>query len=644
MEESDLSTNAQQHFIIGTAGHIDHGKTALVQALTGTNTDRLKEEQARGLTIDIGFAHLGENATIIDVPGHEKFVKNMVAGVSTIDLVLFVVAADDGIMPQTREHLDILNILQVRKGIVVLTKIDTVEPDWIDLVEDDLKGLVTGTCLENAPFYRVDSLSGKGISELKSAIESTLQKLTSRHDRGVFWLPVDRSFSMKGFGTVVTGSILSGTTQTGEEVEILPGGRKSRIRGLQKHSAEVQSVRSGDRAAINIHGIAKDDISRGDVLAAPGLFKASKKIQGKVRLLKNSAPLKSNARIRFHTGTAEIMGRIRSIDGQRIEPGMSCFAQIDLEKNIAVRRLDLFVIRQYSPSFTIGGGTILDAHPAPLRRKNLQETLHQLQALEKEDPGELIQEQFLREASGVATLQDIIAKTGLSENIVTSQIAKLEKQGTLVRVSKKSLAHSMRYQQISSQIENYLQEFHSNHPMRVGFSKAELLQRMDKKLTQPFLQFCLEKMITEKKIRDTSGFIALADFQIALSAQHEQLKDRLVEQLLKSRFSPPTPEELSIKLGENIQTIASLLTLVVTEGLAIKAGDDHYFHRDMVALAHKNLIHWLKEKEHITISEFKTLVDNTSRKYALPLLNYFDTIEVTSRNGDIRYLGIGADE
>lgn len=493
-----MPTSEQQHYIIGTAGHIDHGKTALVQALTGTNTDRLKEEQARGLTIDIGFAHLGDHATIIDVPGHEKFVKNMVAGVSTIDLVLFVVAADDGIMPQTREHLDILNILQVRKGIVVLTKIDTVEPDWIDLVQDDLKSLVVGTCLENAPFFRVDSLSGKGIPELKAEVEATLQKLAPRHDRGVFWLPVDRSFSMKGFGTVVTGSILSGTIQTGDEVEILPAGRKSRIRGLQKHSAEVQSVRSGDRAAINLHGIAKEEIYRGDVLAAAGIFKASKKIQGKVRLLKNSSPLKSNARIRLHTGTAEIMGRIRSIDGQKIEPGMTCFAQIDLEKEIAVRRLDLFVIRQYSPSFTIGGGIILDAHPAPLKRKNLQETIQQLQALENEDPGELIQEQFLRDASGVATVQDIIAKTGLSEKIVTEHIGKLEKQGTLLRISKKSLAHGMRYQQIGSQIEIQLQDFHSSHPMHVGFSKAELLQKMDKKLAQPFLQFCLEKMIAEK--------------------------------------------------------------------------------------------------------------------------------------------------
>lgn len=639
-----MAGDTKQHFIIGTAGHIDHGKTALVKALTGTNTDRLKEEQARGLTIDIGFAHYGENATIIDVPGHEKFVKNMVAGVSTIDLVLFVIAADDGVMPQTREHLDILNILQIRKGIVVINKTDLVESDWIELVEDDVKNLLIGTCLEKAPLLRVSSISGNGIPELKKTIDTTLEKLPPRHDRGVFWMPVDRSFSMKGFGTVVTGSILSGVLHTGDEIELLPQGKKSRVRGIQKHSSAVENAKSGDRAAINLHGLTKDEIARGDVLAAPALFKASKKIQGKVTLLKSSPDLKSNARVRIHLGTAEIMGRIRPLQGHKITAGATCFVQITLEKPIAARRLDLFVVRQYSPMFTIGGGVILDTQPGLLQKKHLSETMQRLQSLEKEDPAELVQEQFLRVASGIMTNQEVVSRTGLAENIVADAIATLEKQQILLRISKKGLAHTVRYQQSWQRINQLLLEFHEKNPIQIGYSKAELAQKLDKNLSPQFTQFAIEKMVAENKVRERAGFIALAAFEISLSDQQKDLKNEIATKLLQDRFSPSSVDELAGHFNIKPEAVAALLNLLVVEKTVLRLSNDFYFHQKPVAIAKENLIHYFQKNDKITISEFKTLIDDATRKYALPLLNYFDSIEVTSRDGDVRYPGIGAEE
>ncbi len=600
-----MPNSTPQHLIIGTAGHIDHGKTALVKALTGINTDRLKEEQKRGLTIDIGFAHFSDNATIIDVPGHEKFIKNMVAGVSTIDLVLFVIAADDGVMPQTREHLDILKILHIRRGIVIINKIDLVEADWLALVQEDIENLRQGTFLEKAPIFPVSATTGSGIAELKNALPRLLQELPPRHDRGIFWLPVDRSFSMKGFGTVVTGSILSGELSVGDEIEILPAGKKSRIRGIQKHNSETQQVTSGDRAAINLHGIARDKIARGDVLAAPGLFKASKKFQGKVTLLKSSPDLKSNTRVRIHCGTAEIMGRIRPLKGQKVSAGTTDFVQITLEKSLAARRLDLFVIRQYSPMLTLGGGVILDMQPAPLKRKTLDETLQRLHALEKEDPAELIQEQFLRSAAGLATHQEIIAKTGLAGKIVSDQITLLEKQNILWRISKKSLTHALRYQHFQQRIEQLLADFHQQNPVQIGISKAELVQKLDKHYAAPFLQFCFDKMIAENRLAESGGFLRLKNFTVQLSNEQKTLKEEIAGMLEQSAFAPPSVAEFAAKFNHDVTAVAGLLNLLAVEGNAIRISGELYFHQQAVATARARLIHYLQKNGQITVAEFK---------------------------------------
>ncbi|MFQ5772833.1 MAG: selenocysteine-specific translation elongation factor, partial [bacterium] len=403
------------HIIIGTAGHIDHGKSALVKALTGVNPDRLKEEKERGLTIDLGFAHLGEKATIIDVPGHEKFIRNMVAGVSTINFVLFVVAADDGVMPQTREHLDILKILQVKHGIIVITKIDLVEEEWLNLVKEDVRNLVQGSFLEIAPMLSVSSITGRGISKLKTTMETQWQQIKRRENKGVFWMPIDRSFTMKGFGTVVTGSVLSGETKVGDSLELLPQKKIVRIRGLQSHGHSVEKVAPGDRAAINLQALAKDQIHRGNVLSVPNYFNVARRLDARLQLLENAPKaIKPNTRVRLHFGTTEVMARISLLNVTKIEPGVSAYVQFHLENPGCTRRLDPFVIRQYSPTTTIGGGIILDANAT--RHKLADPTvLHKLQALEKENPKEVLEEKLLSAKFALLTLDQLTAEIATSK-------------------------------------------------------------------------------------------------------------------------------------------------------------------------------------------------------------------------------------
>ncbi len=370
-----------RHKIIGTAGHIDHGKTELVKAITGTDTDRLKEEKERGLTIDLGFAFLSDDIAIIDVPGHEKFIKNMVAGVVGIDMALLVVAADDGIMPQTREHFDILRLLNIQKGIIAITKIDLVEKDWIELVESDIRELVKGSFLENAPVFKVSSVTGEGIHRLKEKIFEEIKKIKERDYNRPFRIPIDRSFTIRGFGTVVTGTVFSGKISKNSKVELLPQKRELRIRGIETHGKKVYTAKAGDRAALNIANIEKNEITRGDVLAEPGFFIPVYKIDCKLSLLKSApVPLNNRARVRIHIGTKEGMGRVYFFDRNELYPGESSFAQLRSEVPFITAREDRFIIRRYSPPITIGGGEILD--PYPFRKeKNVNKTIEYLRIL-----------------------------------------------------------------------------------------------------------------------------------------------------------------------------------------------------------------------------------------------------------------------
>lgn len=633
-----------RHFILGTAGHIDHGKTALVKALTGVDTDRLPEEKARGLTIDLGFAHYGDNVTIIDVPGHEKFVKNMVAGVSTIDLVLFVIAADDGIMPQTREHLEILELLQVRHGIIVLTKKDVVDDEWLELLRDEIRHFVRGTFLEKAPIISVSSTTGEGIADLKETIRVLLNELQLRADRGVFWLPVDRAFTMKGFGTIVTGSVLSGGAAVGDTLEILPAKKTVRVRGLQRHGKPVPSVRIGDRAAVNLLGVSTEEVSRGQVLTLPNYFEPSHRLNCRIRLLASApSPLKERTRVRMHIGTAEVLARVIPIGQKEIAPGSDGYVQLVLEKPAAARRLDPLVLRRYSPASTIGGGVVLEAQVAQLGRDRWNaELIEKLRSLEREDPAELFVAQLLQPGRYVVSLDQAAAGSGSRKEDLQKLITSLQAAGTVFAIGKRGVVHKLRVESLQSQIEVLIKEFHEAHPAQLGLRKAELANHMPPLADAALLNFMIELLKSRGLIKEQEAMIALADHQIRLTPQQEELRKRVDEQLYAEAFSTSSAAELSRLVGMKAsqKEVEEIISLLLASHEVIRLEEGIFIHKRRLQEAREKVVALLRTQKQMTISEFKDLLGNTSRKFAVPILEHFDGAGITERRGDVRVLGV----
>jgi len=632
--------SSRRHVIIGTAGHIDHGKTELVKALTGMDPDRLKEEKERGLTIDLGFAFLGDGAAIIDVPGHERFIKNMVAGVTTIDFVLFVVAADDGVMPQTREHLDILQLLGLQKGIIALTKIDLVDPEWLELVVEDIQELVKGTFLENAPIVKVSSVTGQGIPELKALLEEYIQKARARRDRGYFWMPVDRSFVVKGFGTVVTGSVLSGQLKVGDSVEILPQQRVVKVRGLQTHGHPVSDVRLGDRAAINLAGISKEEIRRGDVLATPGRGFPTVRLDARLHLLKTADTLPHNTRVRLHVGTSEIMARIRLLDCEELLPGESALVQLHLEKRTVANRGDHFVIRRYSPPLTIGGGVILDNRPPKRHRRFDPAVIERLEALEKEDPKWVI----LGELTGVfppfRNVPDIARSTGLSEEIVSETLKTLQSEGkvTLFGKGKSSWAiASPELEAFEERVCQVLADFHKAYPLRPGIEKAELRSRVARWMDVQLFDRTLGDLAQKEKVVEEGGMVRLKDFRIQLDEELKGHYERIRNTLYECAYSTPNAAELSQKLSISPEVVENLLLLLRDRGEVLILQGELLFDQRRVRELRDKLVNYLREHGEITVAQFKDIIQS-SRKYAVPLLEYFDSIGLTMRLEDKRVL------
>jgi len=630
----------QRHLILGTAGHIDHGKTALVKALTGVDTDRLPEEKARGMTIDLGFAPLGEAATIIDVPGHEKFVKNMVAGVSTIDLVLFVIAADDGIMPQTREHLEICQLLQVRRGVVALTKKDLVEPDWLELVQEEIHAVLQKTFLENAPILPVSNITGDGIPELRRTISEMMAKLPARQDRGVFWMPVDRSFSMKGFGTVVTGSVLSGQVNAGEALEILPAQKPVRVRGLQRHGKETNRVQIGDRAAINLLGVATEEVGRGDVLSAPEYFHPTRRANCRVQMLPSApSPLKNRARVRVHLGTAEVLARVIPIGANEIAPGQTGYVHFIFETPLATRRLEPLVIRRYSPPRTIGGGIMLDAEAAPYRTRDAA-LLPKLQALEKEDPQELLVAQFLVAGRYVVTIDQLAAETGGRKEELQKQVQALVQAQNVLPVGKRGFLHRQRLEALWQQLENLLREYHQKNPIRLGPRKAELSGLISPLTDAALLNFFIAHYKTAGRIKEVDAHVALAEHEIQLSPAQQTLRQEISETLYSQAYAPASLAELAAKFSVAEKEIDDILSVLLIQKEIVRFEEGIFMHQRRLDEAKKRVIDYLRQNHEITVSQFKELVENTSRKFAVPLMQYFDARGITERRGDVRVLGI----
>ena len=627
--------------ILGTAGHIDHGKTSLIKALTGIDTDRLKEEKERGITIELGFAHLelpgGQLLGIVDVPGHEKFVKNMVAGATGIDLVALIIAADEGVMPQTREHLEICQLLNIQHGLVVLTKIDMVEPDWLELVKEDVTDYLSKTFLAGTPMVEVSSVTGEGIEELVKVLDALVKDVPERDVGYFFRLPVDRVFVMKGFGTVITGTTVSGRINTGDEITIYPQGLSTRIRGIQVHNREVEQVRAGLRTAINLQGVEKAQIQRGNVIAAKDTLRSTYMMDVSVELLP-SAPkkLKNRAKVRFHTGTSEIISTVVLLDRDELIPGNSCFAQIRLDQPTAVLPHDRFVLRSYSPVRAIGGGEILTALPKKSKRFS-EETMTELKLLSTGDLNQ-VTEQLIRMGRFRGLEQrDLPFLTNASKKKLDEIVKGLLAQKVVTQFDKErgTLLHKDFLTKAREEIMTILTKYHHDFPLKVGLSKEELRSRTSGSGNQKLFNYIIGQLISEGAIAQEKEALRLNEHKVTLGQDQEEVRHQIEKIYLKGKLQPPYFRQIKDRFSVNMAK--DVLEVMVKDGVLIKVKEDLYFHKKAIEDLKIQLVAFLKENGEIGTPQFKDMT-GASRKYTIPLIEYFDKSQLTVRVGDNRVL------
>jgi selenocysteine-specific elongation factor len=627
------------HFIIGTAGHIDHGKTSLVKALTGMDTDVLKEEKERNITIDIGFAFMGDEITIIDVPGHERFIKNMMAGVSTIDFALFVIAADDGIMPQTTEHLDILNLLQVRDGVVVLTKADMVEPDWLDLVSEEIKEAMNGTFLDGKPVITVDSLSGRGIEELKKLILEKKENNPPRMDRGIFKLPVDRVFTMKGFGTIVTGTILSGRVKEGDRLSLEPQNIEVRVKGLQSHGQSKNELSAGDRAAINLHGVTVEQIERGNVLVSTGYLQPTYIFTAGFYLLNSAKKLETRTRVRVHAGTNETLGRIILLDRDVLEPGQNCYAELRLEEQMNISPEERFVVRSYSPQFTIGGGRILTINDKKTKRFD-KDFIAVLEELEKGDRDRLVEETVFMSLLKPLSIAEISKKVAWSEPQTALAIEQLQTEKKIVRIGKevkKEYYHKANYETLQRKVSDILEKFHSEFPHKDGMSKEELKTKLSKFIDAELFDAVLGIM-SQNRIDIANNLICLKKFSAKIDPKMQSQIDSLLELYAEDGFSPKTVKEASEALALPFKETRQYAGMLASKGKLVKIDEEFYIASEVMEKGKELIKNEIQKAGPVKIGRISELF-GSSRKYVVPVIEYLDKTGFTKRNGDVREMG-----
>ena len=618
--------------VIGLSGHIDHGKTALVKALTGVNTDSLTEEQKRGMTIDIGFAFLDENITLIDVPGHEKFVKNMMAGVSAVDVALLVVAADDGVMPQTREHFEILNLLDIPLGIVAINKIDLADKDWLELVELDIGELLQGSFMEDAPILKVSAETGDGVDQLKTTLLDLCKKVPDKQDRGIFRLHVDRVFSMKGYGTVVTGTVNSGSLKIGDTVELLPGSVKSKVRGLQSHGEEVQQVETGDRAAINLQGVEIKQIERGSQIAEIGYLQSLNQM-GVTLLLLGSAqkPITQNQRIRIHLGAQEVMARVALADGKTLQPGDDCPALLRLEQPMVAARGDKFIIRSFSPVITIGGGEVMEVLIEE-KWKIVKEKLQNLYESPKSDQLiHLVQE----EGAKPITPEKLQYRIGISKEQINAIVEEKEELFWLTHKQGKWLLTQNQWNELKNSIHNFLKKYHAKNPLNAGAQKEEIRQHLN--CENSILEALLQSMLDEKSISQKGELFLNPNFSITLSSEDDSLQNSILNQLDQEGFTSSTLAQLSLKTGNSKEKLMQVLNVAEQQGKLLRIDGKLMFTQKNFIILREKVNQFFSNHPEMSVSEFKELA-HTSRKYAVPLLEYFDKKKITYREGNIRKL------
>ncbi|MCX6029700.1 MAG: selenocysteine-specific translation elongation factor [Chloroflexi bacterium] len=647
--------------VIGTAGHVDHGKSTLVRALTGIDPDRLREEKEREMTIDLGFAWLtlpppqgapagtiGESVGVIDVPGHIDFIKNMLAGVGGIDAALFVVAADEGVMPQTREHLAILDLIQVPAGVVALTKTDAVtEEDWLELVEADLRETLAGTCLARALIVPVSSRTGHGLNQLKQTLADVLAVAPARRDRGQPRLPVDRTFSVAGFGTVVTGTLSDGVFRVGDEVEIVPGGLKARIRSLQTHKRAVEMGLPGSRLAINLTGVHPDQLARGMVVARPGALQPTLLADVRLRLVAadvkgeaGGAPLRHNQAVDFFSGAAEAPARIRLLDAETLPPGATGWAQVRLETPIALAAGDRFIIRQPSPSLTIGGGQIVNPHPIRRWRRFQQDVIAQLETLAHGTPTDLLLHALA--AVEPAPLKAAVERSGLdaatAEDVLATAIAEGQViplgvvQPPLVKSNTPAVSLGG-WHGLAARMADVLTEYHAAYPLRPGMAREELKSRVQgrEKWAAKLFNELVARGVAEEILAEDGDFLRRPGHRIAFTAEQQARVDALLAAFRRQPFTPPSFAE-SVALAD-----AELISALMYQGVLTRLTEDVLFLKETCDAMIARIVAFIKEHGSMTVAQVRDEFD-TSRKYALAIMEHLDERRVTRRVGDERVL------
>lgn len=637
-----------REIILGTAGHVDHGKTSLIRALTGTDTDRLKEEKERGITIELGFAHLdlpcGHRLGIVDVPGHEKFIRNMVAGAAGMDFVAFIIAADEGIMPQTVEHFDICRLLGVQDGLIILTKKDMVDQEWLEMVEEEVREFFRDSFLAAAPIVAVDSLRGEGIDTIIKLLDAKVRDFPFHEEYGPFRLAVDRVFSMKGFGTVITGTSLTGRVTVGEELMFYPSGLSAKIRGIQVHGQDVRLVEAGHRTAINLQGIEKDEISRGDMAATPGCLVSSTLLDAECHHLQSARKdLKNRTLVRVHLGTREIVGRVILLETDALTPGASGSVQLLLQEPAAVWPGDRYVIRSYSPITTIGGGTILGSAPKKRRRTLENDRLRNrsLMATYASDNMEEKIIQLIKESGAPGlTAEQLAVRSGVFGKRLKKLLQHPISTGSLLIIdseSQRMVAGSVA-DSLSEKITDFLTGFHRDNPLKDALAKEELRSQLRPAIDHKLLHALLTSLMKKGVIEQVGAAIKLAGHTVTLQVNEQEMEEKIGVLYQQAGLTPPNLKEVLAAFSEFPEKqIRQVIDLLIAKGKVIKINESLCFHAPAIEQLQQEVITFIRREGDIDAPRFKDLTGLT-RKFSIPLLEYFDKIKLTIRIDDKRVL------
>ena len=634
-----------KHVIIGTAGHVDHGKTLLIKALTGIDTDRLQEEKKRGITIELGFAHLdfddGTQAGIVDVPGHEKFIKNMLAGAGGIDLAMLVVAADEGFMPQTIEHLGILQLLGIKDGLVVITKTDMVEGEWVEMIADDVRERVRGTFLEGKPIFPVSAYTGDGIPELRAALKNLVANAQEKNLRTSYRLPIDRVFSVDGFGTVVTGTLIEGALSVGDPIAVMPLGLETRVRNLQVHGKDVPTAYAGQRVAVNLAGVKKTDLARGDTLARPGSMRVSLMLDVKLENLRESPyTIQNNSTVHLYHGSAVRLAKVVLLDRDELRACESCFAQLRLTEEIATRQRDHFVVRFFSPLVTIGGGVILDDMP-PRRKRNDKAVLDALALRESGSESDRIVRNIADRALELPDIKSLAVQFNMDQSELRETLDSLVSSGAVLEPIENRFVASSELDRLLASLLETLAIYHKQNPLHAGMKIAELRQKVCRNLDQGRADALLSIFLREGKIKAVADRYALADFEVQLSRRQRAIKDKLLQIYKKQGLEVDNLADIYAAFDKGEQSdCRQVVECLVSGGELIMLTPELCIIRALYDNICEKVKAYFENNETLTLADFRDML-GTSRKYALAVLEYYDRAKILKKDGDLRRIGNG---